>query len=1240
MRKTYSLFILLLLVLFSSYSYGQRRMENLDRGTVAVKTAGGVYVNWRINGTEWFDVSYNIYRNGIKLNATPITGASNYQDVSGTLASKYVVKAVAGGVELNETKEVSVLEKPWVEFKLREIPKIAGVPDTCYYSYRINDMTVADLDGDGEYELIVKRVNKYFNWDNPFENKYNNLVEAYKMDGTYLWTIDLGPNVFHDIELNVLAYDFDGDGKAEIVMRSSEGTIDGKGNKIGDVANELGVMKPDGVTDYRADMKENGGYIFERYGIEFLSLYDGATGEELDRIVHIPREPFDQWGPGMKGGQLAHRATKFHYGAPYLDGKNPSIFISRGVYTRIKMRTYDVVDKKFVFKWDFDSEDGKHPGYSYQGYHNYVIADVDNDGCDEIVYGSMTVDHNGKGLYTTLLGHGDAIHISNFDPYRKGLEVWACLESSPNYGTTLRAAESGEILWHRVAGRDMGRCMAANITNNYKGAELWDNDHMYSASERKTISPPRGGTSFRIFWDGDLLEEIATQDVEKNYNGRKWEGRISKYDEKAGRWGFIMQADTFYTCNDSKGTPCLQADLFGDWREEIIYRSNDDQTIRIYTTTYPTDHRIYTLMHDMQYRQAIAWQMCGYNQPPHPSFFLGEKENMLLPPPPVMDNDRLVFRAGGTTWNTSDAAWNKSGTAIKYTDGADVLFDFLSMDGAAVTLASTASPGNVFINSSGLHTLHASSGKLSGKMRLIKQGSGSFSLNGTHDYTGATEIWDGLLDLDGTLNNSPVYVHLFGELSLQGAIGQNVEMRYGSRLYPGRKGQVGTATIHKNLTLTEQTDLIIDMGSQSAAHDKLIIKGDFKFTDGIKLFINKLEDVVAEGECTIVEVEGNILGTAGKIVLGEKYNDLSATVKIDGKKIILTVLNVHNAQEAAIHSQPLDMAVNAGEEVSLSVDAAVSDGGTLTYQWYNNTTNSTTGSTRIDGATSPAYTPKTETAGTTWFYVTVTNTNNGLNGQKTASVTSKIVSVSVLTEGLTEGVIINPSFEEGSYHNGDFIVPNGWEFNLTSSGTPDIQLKNSNAAHGTYRYYLWCEGNDNSIELYQNIVLSKGEYTLSASIKPGVQSSTSVFVNIGDETLSTVCTSGSWSGSWGTTAVAFVVPDNTTSVRIGVSAMAMLMLDNFQLMKVNNGTGLQKELMDEQSFAGLHPNPTNGLFTLNFVAEDTYRIVVTNLTGSVLSTETVYTRVKQMDISAYPAGIYFLTVDNGMLQKTIKVIKE
>lgn len=881
-------FILLVIFLLAELAGAQRKMENLGRGLVAVKIENGVYLNWRITGQEWRGTSYNIYRDGIKINDAPITGASNYIDTGGALTSKYKVSSINSGLEQTSNAEVTVLPQARINIKMKEIPKIAGVSDSYYNQYTINDVVAGDLDGDGEYELIVKRLNEGFDPNNPFENKYYTLFDAYKLDGTFLWRIDVGPNIFNNVEINAFVFDLDGDGKAEVVMRTSEGTVDAKGNVIGDLGNSEGASIPDGITNYRNYLQNNSSW-YEFKGPEYLSLFNGETGEMLDRIDIIARQPVSQWGTSGTGDAgLAHRATKFHYGAPYLDGKKPSLLVTRGIYYRIKMATYDIVNKKFSPRWTFDSGTG---AYASQGNHNYSIADVDNDGRDEIVYGSMTVDDDGKGLYSTGLGHGDAIHVGDFDPYRKGLEVFACLENSPVWGTSFRKAENGEELYHYTHGSDCGRCMAANVSNSFAGAELWPGTNgVYSASERRITSLPGGSVNFRIFWDGDLLDEL----VDHNFNSSTGKGVGFVQKLVGSSWQNLLTTTGYYSCNYTKGTPCLQADLFGDWREELIYRNDDESEIAIFMTTIPTDYRIYTLMHDMQYRQAIGWQMCGYNQPPHVSYFLGEKEGITVPPPPVMDNQKLVFvPSSSTQWGVGSNNWTKDGVATALQNGDDILFD-VSGHADNIKLTGTVSPRSLTVNSPNDYVFDLGSGKLSGDMAFVKQGKGKLFINGSHDYSGKTEIWDGFVSLKGQLQNSPVWLNLFAELSAKGAISKGITLNYGAVLYPGGKESLDTLNVAEgNVELKSNSVVQFDLGDNLQS-DKLILNnGTLTIADGVTFDIHLLTSSLQLGEFILAQTP-NLQGDLSKVTISGLDGKITSLSYVDGK-VVLTVMGTRSS---------------------------------------------------------------------------------------------------------------------------------------------------------------------------------------------------------------------------------------------------------------------------------------------------------------------------------------------------------
>jgi rhamnogalacturonan endolyase len=590
----------------------RREMERLDRGVVAILSTSGIYIGWRLFGTDPTDISFDVYRGTTKLNSTPITDSTNYLDPDGTTLDSYTVVPSIGGVKQAATAEV----KPWDAF-------YHAIPLTARTGYFPNDATVGDLDGDGAYEIVVKRLATELS----ATTTQFNLIEAYELDGTPLWTIDLGPNnLYADMEINPIVYDFDGDGRAELALRTSEGNIDGKGNQIGDVDG-------DGKTDYRSSAVLNSSmWMIE--GPEFLSIFDGKTGAELTRTNYIDRAPLTQWGdPGMTTSQLAHRADKCMMTPAYLDGRTPSLVISRGIYHKIVLEAWSFRNGTLSKQWTFNSDD--FPGYASQGNHNLTVGDVDSDGKDEIVYGQMAVDDNGKGLYTTGLGHGDAIHMSKMIPDRAGLQVLGIHEQAP-YGATLRDAATGEIIWRHTATGDTGRGCAAHIDSNYPGYQMWSvsSGGTYDATTKTLISANQvNWGNFLIWWDADLQREILD-----GVGSTTPSPIISKWDSATKASTRLLSLYNYPTkyatkcINGTKSNPALSGDILGDWREEAIYPAVDGTALYIYTTTALATNRIYTLMHDSQYRTAIAWQCNMYNQPPHPSFYIGA--GMSAPPTP------------------------------------------------------------------------------------------------------------------------------------------------------------------------------------------------------------------------------------------------------------------------------------------------------------------------------------------------------------------------------------------------------------------------------------------------------------------------------------------------------------------------------------------------------------------------------------------------------------------------------
>lgn len=593
----------------------QRQAEYLDRGLAAVRTDAGVLVSWRLLGTDPADTGFHVYRDGERITEAPITETTNLLDAEGTDSATYLVTRLSadGERETTESDAVSVQTAAYRSVPLQK-PADAYTKDGQPYSYSANDTTVGDVDGDGEYELIVKWYPSNAKDNSQAGYTGNVYVDAYRMDGERLWRIDLGVNIRAGAHYtDLMVYDFDGNGRAELITRTADGTIDGVGRPIGNAG---------------ADHRNSSGYVLQ--GPEYLSVFDGLSGAVVDTIDYIPQ----RGDVGSWGDTYGNRVDRFLASVAYLDGERPSAVFSRGYYTRAVIGAFDFDGESLSTRWVFDTADEGSESVYGQGYHAMSVADVDGDAKDEIVFGSATIDDDGDVLYSTGLGHGDALHVSDLDPARPGLEVFAAHETmsaSGNRGATFRDAATGEILWDIPATVDTGRAAAGDIDPRHPGAEGWavggdaawnsrEGHLMSAAGERIGDSIP--AANFLAWFDGDPLREI----VDHSWDAATSQGTptVSKWNWEEGAEELLLSDDGARSNNGTKGTPNLQADLFGDWREEIVWRSADSSELRVYATTDETELRIPTLMHDMQYRVAVAWQNTGYNQPPHPSFFIGD----------------------------------------------------------------------------------------------------------------------------------------------------------------------------------------------------------------------------------------------------------------------------------------------------------------------------------------------------------------------------------------------------------------------------------------------------------------------------------------------------------------------------------------------------------------------------------------------------------------------------------------
>ena len=638
--------------LYDNRPMDMRQADYLTRGLTAVPAEDGVLISWRFLGTDSQDLQYNLYRGETKLNASPLS-LTNYFDSFGVPGTEYTLVEVVDGEETDARYTVTAWEQEYLTFDVQDLGE----------DYIIDDGATGDLDGDGEYEYLFRRTP--VNMDPSTRTVYP-LVEAYDSDGTYMWTINMGPNEINEVDINMMVYDMNGDGKAELMLRSFEGTTDGTGNTIPDT-------NGDGTTDYSKDPNNLAIFKDRQYIIstpEFVSMYDGETGAELARTDLLPaREPLSEWSYNYTDtGRLTKRASHFMFGIAYLDGVTPSLVSLRGAWDNVRLAAWHIEDNQFVVDWQSLTEKKEDLDSIWGAVnHNMAVADVDFDGKDEILSGPMAVDHDGSYMYATKatdndgnqikLGHGDAFDLAKMDPDYPGYLSWACHETSNVLANIeLHDGRTGQVLFGWNKNKDTGRSRAADIDPTYKGFEMWGStgtipvnvsgeeiadgwntfryqlpDGTYEKDENGNDAQGSIPMNFKLYWDGDLMSELL--------DGT----RVSKWDWNNKEIDVLFDADGCASNGGTKAVPCLTADLFGDWREEIVWKTSDEKSIRIYSTNIETPYKIPTLMHDPVYRASVAMQNNHYNQPANVSYYLGaETTEVPIPEITVTHNGQTL----------------------------------------------------------------------------------------------------------------------------------------------------------------------------------------------------------------------------------------------------------------------------------------------------------------------------------------------------------------------------------------------------------------------------------------------------------------------------------------------------------------------------------------------------------------------------------------------------------------------
>lgn len=908
------LLILLLICGWAGSLNAQRKVEKLGRGVVAVNTGGGsTYVSWRLLATDPLNIGFNIYRSiggaeAEKLNATPVTATTDYTDNSASTSAtnSYFVKPVVNGVEGAASKSFTIEGNATA----KRYQGITLQPTS--YSTSVQHVYPGDLDGDGEYDYIVKR--------QPRDPANNVLLEAYTREGAFMWRIDLGRNMELGAGTHnpfVVVYDFNGDGKAEVFTRSGELTVFADGNSITDTNGG----NNDGVDDYRTlpPVSDMGYMLLGDNCPEYLSMVNGMTGKEMARREWIDRGAKSTW-TSLWGDSYGHRMNMNFIGVAYLDGIHPSIVTSRGDGGVMDIEAYDFDGTNINSRWTWSARTntakpagqtwkqfhesclngtatnaGIPTGYHWADFHNIRVADLDGDGKDEISWGVNAMDDNGTPLYFAKkdIGHGDRFVISDLDPDRPGLECYAIQQAASTLAVYYDA-KTGERIktWSAVPAFDVGRGDAADIDPNVKGCELWSYAHSTVLNCKGDAVPGATGypaPALTMWWDGDLQREILSAADGNGYNPiiNKWNpatnsaGRLLSLYSEGGQYSNKIPYG---------GRPALYADVLGDWREEIFCMNSDSTEMRIFSTWTPTSTRIYCLMQNPEYRSCA--NIKGYMTSTEVDYYLGGE--MTRPPMPPVLSSNTLWKGGvnGNAWDINTTAnWLNNATLKNFNQGDTVLFDISGKEYNTINLTGDVQPSQVWVSSPVDYTF-SGTGAISGTASLLKTGYGALTLANTNNYTGSTTVDQGSLIVNGVLSQSPVWVNRHAILGGTGTLSQTVTMESGAILSPAQSGVAGTLKFAQSLTIptdaTYQLDMSDDATGLTRRSDSLKITGDLTLAGTLNIKVNQLNGKLAVGNYPIMAFTGTFTGSLSNIIV-TGINDNKFSVINTGNTIEIKV---------------------------------------------------------------------------------------------------------------------------------------------------------------------------------------------------------------------------------------------------------------------------------------------------------------------------------------------------------------
>ncbi len=853
---------LLVVVIFLSVVHpllAQRQMERLGRGVVTLHSATSqAYIGWRLLATDPTDVGFNLYRsvNGalaVKLNSLPLTNTTDYLDTTAnfTLSNAWYVVAVTNGAEATPSAASGLAAnsavRQYLSWPLRAITG-PGAP------FDVKFCWVGDLDGDGEYDYVVDRISTTI--------ATNEFLQAYKRDGTFLWQLDCGYNSTNQYNIEpgasaisighgdcVTVYDLDGDGKAEVCIRTARG-----------------VVLPDGTTITGPDDTT-----------QYLSILDGMTGHELARTTLTNMWPGD--GP-----------MNSHFGIMYADGIRPSLLIrsenrnAAQAFQRESM-TYDYRNGQLTRRWFHTPATGANESWG----HQIRIMDVNHDGIDDAIdVGSVLNGVNGQPLFDTELVHGDRFHLTDIDPDRPGLEMFSIQQLNPTLlATAFIDMNNGSIIkkWYSSVITDVGRGTTLDLDPAHRGLEFYSTqpgifDCKGNQIFANNIWPPEA-----LWWDADLGRELYDGAGSGAINPI-----ITKYNPSNGNVDrlFTMYNDGStngaYTIHNAYGgRAAFWGDILGDWREELVITANDYSELRVYTTKIQATNRLYCLMQNPAYRDQCTCK--GYYQASYVDYFLGNE--MPPPPTPPVSSAKLVWHGDGVNvWDTAATAnwrtnWFYVGNAntnpAPFNVGDTVLFDLTGSNNAAIALVGSLTPGDVRIHAPKNFTFDSSNGSLDGAMKLTKAGAGKVTFNGTNNFTGKTLISEGSFIINGALPNSPVTVRggvwLDGRLGGNGVVGSAVSIFEGAGVSPGQgTNSPGTLTIANNVALNGRTlndfDLSDDASGATKTNDLLVINGNLTVTGTNTIVIRKLDASLPPGSVyPLVNYTGTFSGTLNNFIV-------------------------------------------------------------------------------------------------------------------------------------------------------------------------------------------------------------------------------------------------------------------------------------------------------------------------------------------------------------------------------------